>query len=102
MIKFVASVEKSNGSVFNCRTTSMDELMNFLVEYEKDYQRVNNDDTGELLYSANHPIEKDYMDEQFQLMCLGWVLSEPEPVPDTHVEPMKSVLEVCQELGILI
>ena len=100
MIKFEASVEKSNGSVVNCYTTSMEELMDFLVKYEKDYQWVIDNETGELLYRANHPTEKDYLDEHFQLLCLGWALSEPEPEPDPREEIIRGIMEVCEEFGV--
>ena len=100
MIKFEASVEKSNGTVVNCYTTSMDELMNFLRKYEKDYQWVIDNETGELLYRANHHTAEDHMDEHFYLMCLGWTLTEPETIPDPRVELMKGILEVCQEFGV--
>ena len=100
MIKFEASVEKSNGTVVNCYTTSMDELMNFLRKYEEDYQWVIDHETGELLFRANHPTQEDYIDEHFQLMCLGWTLTEPETIPDPHAELMKDILEVCQEFGV--
>lgn len=100
MINFEASVEKSNGSVVNCYTTSMEELMDFLSKYEKDYQWVIDHETGELLYRANHPTEEDYSDEHFQLMCLGWALTEPEPEPDPREEIIRDILEVCEEFGV--
>ena len=100
MIKFEASVEKNDHTVVNCYTTSMDELMNFLHKYEKDYQWVIDHETGELLYRANHPTAEDFMDEHFYLMCLGWMMVESEPAPDPRAELVKDILEVCQEFGV--
>lgn len=100
MIKFEASVEKKDNTVVNCYTTSMDELMDFLGKYEDDYQWVIDHETGELLYRANHPTAEEYMDEHFQLMCLGWTLTEPKSIPDPRAELMKDILEVCQEFGV--
>ena len=100
MIKFEASVEKSDGSVVNCYTTSMEVLMDFLAKYEKDYQWVIDNESGELLYRANHPTEKDYLDEHFQLLCLGWALSEPEPEPDPREEIIRGIMEVCEKFGV--
>ena len=100
MIKFEASVEKKDHTVVNCYTTSMDELMDFLGKYEDDYQWVIDNETGELLFRANHPTQEDYADEHFELMCLGWMMSEPAPAPDPRAELMKDILEVCQEFGV--
>ena len=97
MINFEATVEKKDKTVVNCYTTSMDELIDFLAMYEKDYQWVIDSDTSELLYRANHPTEKDYLDEHFQLMCLGWALTEPEP--DPREEIIRGIMEVCEEFG---
>lgn len=96
MIKFEASVEKKDNTVVNCYTTSMDELMDFLSKYEKDYQWVIDNETGELLYRANHHTAEDHMDEHFYLMCLGWMVAESDP----QTELVKDILEVCQEFGV--
>ena len=100
MIKFEASVEKNEGTVVNCYTTSMDELMEFVGNYEDDYLWVIDHETGELLFRANHPNLEDYVDEHFELMCLGWMMVDPEPTPDPRAELMKDILEVCQEFGV--
>lgn len=100
MIKFEASVKKDNGSVVNCYTTSMDGLMNFLGEYEKEPQWVIDHKTGELLFRANHPTEEDYVDEHFELMCLGWMLVEPESALDPRERLMNDILKVSQEFGV--
>lgn len=100
MIKFEASVEKNDGTIVNCYTTSMDELMDFLGKYENEYLWVIDHETGELLFRTNHPTAEDYADEHFQLMCLGWMLVEPEPAPDPRAELMKDILEVCKEFGV--
>ena len=71
MIKFEASVEKKDNTVVNCYTTSMDELLEVGGNYENEYLRVLDHETGELLFRANHPTAEDYADEHFQLMCLG-------------------------------
>lgn len=99
MIKFEASVEKKDHTVVNCYTTSMDELMEFVGNYENEYLWVIDNETGELLFRANHPTAEDYVDEHFNLMCLGWLV-EPEPAPDPRAELMKGILEVCQEFGV--
>lgn len=100
MIKFEASVEKKDNTVVNCYTTSMDELMDFLGKYEEEYQWVIDHETGELLYRANHPTEEDHVDEHFELMCLGWMMVEPEPDPDPRARLVNDILEVCQEFGV--
>lgn len=100
MIKFEASVKKKDNTVMNCYTTSMDGLMNFLGEYKKEPQWVIDHKTGELLFRANHPTEEDYVDEHFELMCLGWMIVEPEPTPDPHERLMNDILKVSQEFGI--
>ena len=102
MIMFEASVKKSNGSIVNCHTTSMDGLMNFLGEYEKEPQWVIDHKTGELLFRANHPTEEDYVDEHFELMCLGWMLVEPESALDPRERLMNDILKVSQEFGITL
>ena len=99
MIKFEASVEKKDHTVINCYTTSMDELMEFVGNYENEYLWVIDHETGELLFRANHPTAEDYVDEHFNLMCLGWLV-EPESAPDPRAELMKGILEVCQEFGV--
>ena len=100
MIKFEASVEKKDNTLINCYTTSMDELMDFLGKYENDCQWVIDNETGELLFRANHPTAEDYMDEHFLLMCLGWMMGELESIPDPRAELMKDILEVCQKFGV--
>ena len=102
MIKFEASVEKKDHTVVHCYTTSMDELMEFVGNYEDEYLWVIDHETGELLFRANHPTAEDYVDEHFELMCFGWVMSEvvSEPAPDPRAELMKDILEVCQEFGV--
>ena len=100
MIKFEASAEKKDHTIVNCYTTSMDELMEFVGNYENEYLWVIDHETGELLFRTNHPNLEDYADEHFQLMCLGWMMSELEPAPDPRAELMKGILEVCQEFGV--
>ena len=102
MIKFEASVEKKDHTVVNCYTTSMDELLEFVGNYEDEYLWVIDHETGELLFRANHPTAEDYVDEHFELMCFGWMMSEvvSEPAPDPRAELMKDILEVCQEFGV--
>ena len=100
MIKFEASVEKNDHTVVNCCTTSMDELMNFLGNYEDDCQWVFDNETRKLLFRANHPAKEDYVDEHFELMCFGWMMSGIVPTPDPRAELMKDILEVCQEFGV--
>lgn len=99
MIKFGATVESNKDTVVTCSTTDMDELMNFLAHYEKEYQYVIDDETGELLYRTNHPTAEDYMDEHFLLMCIGWVCRDSIQAPDPRDEIMDAIREVCEEFG---
>lgn len=96
MIKFEASIEKNDHTVVNCYTTSMDELMKFLHNYEEDYQWVIDNETGELLYRANHPTAEDHMDKHFYLMCLGWMVSASDP----EEEFQKEIAKICEEFGV--
>lgn len=102
MIMFEANVEKKEVASMTCRTSSMDELMDFLAKYENDYQYVVDDETGELLYRANHPTEEDFMDEHFLLMCMGWVSRDLFQAPDPRQEIVEAICEVCEEFGAVL
>lgn len=102
MIKFEAIVESNKGTVVNCYTSDMGELMDFLAKYEKDYQYVINHETGKLLYRANHPTAEDFMDEHFLLMCMGWVSRDLFQAPDPRQEIVEAIREVCEEFGAVL
>lgn len=102
MIKFEATVEPNKDTIVTCSTTSMDVLMDFLANYEKDYQCVIDDETGELLYRVNHPTAEDFMDEHFLLMRMGWVCRDSVQAPDLKDEIMDAIREVCEEFGAIL
>lgn len=99
MNKYLATAHYVHADI-SCETWEMDELMKFLCEHEKAHTDVINAHTGEVLYVANHPQSRDYLEKEFMYTVTGWMaFQEATPEPDPREQFVKDILEVCEEFS---
>lgn len=102
MMKFTAYAYYDDHTL-TCETYDMDALMEFLNEHEKVHCEVISDLTGEILYIANCPGTKDYMERQFMFLCTGWgmfkAMTEEEEAQSRKAALVQEIQAVCDEFG---
>ena len=102
MMKFTAHVYYADHTL-TCETYDMDALMEFLKEHEKVHCEVISALTGEVLFIANCPGTKDYMERQFMFLCTGWgmfkAMAEEEKAQSQKAALVREIQEVCDEFG---
>lgn len=102
MMKFTAYAYYDDHTL-TCETGDMDSLMAFLSEHEKVHCEVVSGFTGEILFIANCPGAKDYMERQFMFLCTGWgmfeAMAEEEKAQSQKEKLVREIEAVCEEFG---
>ena len=73
MVNFIANAYYSDVQ-YSCETSSLDTLMDFLLEHENTYFKVINRSTGKVLCYCNCPGEEDYLETDFMYLITGWMI----------------------------
>ena len=73
MVNFIANAYYSDVQ-YSCETSSLDTLMDFLLEHENTYFKVINRSTGKVLCYCNCPDKEDYLETNFMYLIAGWMI----------------------------